>query len=174
MKNLSKKQVNEIKATTLKYIEARHSLEACFESTNGNTYNPNFSAQIELEALHTAYFSTLSGANSARFRLSTAYEMNQNPEWLHKLEDTVSNYDYNLQLLEAQIQAWKEAKDSRPDLELTFFSSQDIFKKFKAKRASDYANKTAVREASKTAKVKLDKVEENRIKSVTAPLQSTI
>ena len=97
MKNLSKKQVNEIKATTLKYIEARHSLEACFESTNGNTYNPNFSAQIELEALHTAYFSTLYGANSARFRLSTAYEMNQNPEWLHKLEDTVSNYDYKLQ-----------------------------------------------------------------------------
>ena len=176
MKNvtLNKKDINEMIDITKKYIESRHSLEACFESTNGSSYNLNFSAQIELEALHTAYFSTLSGANSARQRLSTAYEMNQNPEWLLKLEDTVANYDYNLSLLQVQIDAWKQMKASRPDLELTFFSNKDVFTKHKIKRANDAQKTQAVREAAKTAKVKLDKAEENRIKSVTTPLQSTI
>ena len=176
MKNvtLNKKDINDMMDITKKYVESRHSLEACFESTNGTTYNPNFSAQIELEALHTAYFSTLSGANSARQRLSTAYEMNQNPEWMMKLEDTVAKYDYNLSLLQVQIDAWKQIKASRPDLELTFFSNKDVFTKHKIKRANDAQKTQAVRESAKSAKVKLDKVEENRMKTLTAPIQSTI
>lgn len=160
-KLMTKKIYDEIVKVTKASLEIRHSLEKAFESPNSTHYNPNQRAQNELETTEKAYFDALKSSSDQRDRLRMAYDNNQSQEWKDKLEATMAKMDYSLDRLEAEIVAWKEVHQSRPDLELEFHNTAkelaDVWAARKKNTSSDARNQAPAEKA------KLDKIEQEEL-----------
>lgn len=138
-----------------------YSLEQAFESVNG--FNPNYRAQADLNSLLSNIFSAQITADKARDKFVTAMEDGQSQSWQDTLQETVFNFDNNLDKLEINLDNWKALDKERKDLELKFFTNK---KDLEAYKNTAYSSNIA-RQQAPVQKVALDEAEQNKIDAIT-------